>query len=102
MSMREAKGTTRRGFVKTVASGSAAVAVTGAVASSGSLQAQKRPQSLESRLEVLEKRLQQVEDVQAINRLQYAYNYYVEHMMKQEIIDCFADRPDVLLDWLEG
>jgi len=23
-------------------------------------------------------------------------------MMKQEIIDCFADRPDVLLDWLEG
>jgi hypothetical protein len=23
-------------------------------------------------------------------------------MMKQEIIDCFSDSPDVLLDWLEG
>jgi hypothetical protein len=54
------------------------------------------------RYDVLEKRLQRVEDVQAIERLQYAYNYYVEHMMKQEIIDCFADSPDVLLDWLEG
>ena len=43
-----------------------------------------------------------MEDIEAINRLQYAYNYYVEHMMKQEIIDCFADSPDVLLDWLEG
>jgi hypothetical protein len=50
----------------------------------------------------LEKRLQRVEDVQAIERLQYAYNYYVEHIMKQEIIDCFSDSPDVLLDWLEG
>ena len=50
----------------------------------------------------LEKRLQRVEDIQAIERLQYAYNYYVEHMLKQEIIDCFSDSPDVLLDWLEG
>lgn len=50
----------------------------------------------------LEKRLQRVEDVQSIERLQYAYNYYIEHMMKQEIIDCFSDSPDVLLDWLEG
>lgn len=54
------------------------------------------------RNDALEKRLQRVEDVQAIERLQYAYNYYVEHMMKQEIIDCFSDSPDVLLDWLEG
>jgi hypothetical protein len=55
-----------------------------------------------SKIKTLEKRLQQTEDVQAIERLQYAYNYYVEHMLKQEIIDCFADSPDVLLDWLEG
>ncbi len=54
------------------------------------------------RIEKLEKRLQRTEDIQAIERLQYAYNYYVEHMLKQEIIDCFADSPDVLLDWLEG
>ena len=50
----------------------------------------------------LEQRLQRAEDIQSIERLQYAYNYYVEHMLKQEIIDCFADSPDVLLDWLEG
>ena len=55
-----------------------------------------------SKMNTLEKRLQRTEDVQAIERLQYAYNYYVEHMLKQEIIDCFSDSPDVLLDWLEG
>ena len=55
-----------------------------------------------SRMGTLEKRLQRAEDVQAIERLQYAYNYYVEHMLKQEIIDCFSDSQDVLLDWLEG
>jgi hypothetical protein len=54
------------------------------------------------RINALETRLQRTEDVQAIERLQYAYNYYVEHMLKQEIIDCFADSPDVMLDWLEG
>jgi hypothetical protein len=104
MSKRGTKNTTRRGFVKKVATGTAAVAIAGrlAVDAAPALQGQKGPGSLESRLESLERRLQQVEDVQAINRLQYAYNYYVEHMMKQEIIDCFADSPDVLLDWLEG
>ncbi|MBN2320601.1 MAG: nuclear transport factor 2 family protein [Acidobacteria bacterium] len=57
---------------------------------------------IHSKMGALEKRLQRTEDIQAIERLQYAYNYYVEHMLKQEIIDCFADSPDVLLDWLEG
>jgi len=101
MSKRETKSTTRRGFVKEVATGGAVVAVAGAL-TAGCSQAAKNTESLEPRLAALEKRLQQVEDVQAINRLQYAYNYYVEHMMKQEIIDCFSDSPDVLLDWLEG
>lgn len=97
----ERKSTTRRGFVKEVAAGSAVVAVAGAL-TSGCSQAGKSAESLESRLDALEKRLRQVEDIQAIHRLQYAYNYYVEHMLKQEIIDCFSDSPDVLLDWLEG
>ncbi len=95
------KSTTRRGFVTGVAAGSAAVAVAGAL-TTGCSQSAKNAESLESRIQSLEKRLQHVEDVQAINRLQYAYNYYVEHMMKEEIIDCFSDSPDVLLDWLEG
>jgi len=54
------------------------------------------------KLNDLQQRLKHAEDIQAIERLQYAYNYYVEHMLKQEIIDCFADSPDVALDWLEG
>jgi hypothetical protein len=102
MSKKETRNTTRRGFVREVATGTTAVAVAGAFAVAGSSQTKKGSALLESRLEALEKRLQQVEDIQAINRLQYAYNYYVEHMMKQEVIDCFADSPDVLLDWLEG
>jgi hypothetical protein len=93
---------TRRGFVKDVAAGTAVVAVAGALSADCARSQSQGPGSLESRLEALEKRLQHVEDVQSINRLQYAYNYYVEHMMHQEIIDCFADSPDVLLDWLEG
>jgi hypothetical protein len=97
----ERKSTTRRGFVKEVAVGSAVVAVAGAL-TSGCATTGKSEQSLEARIDALEKRLRHVEDVQSINRLQYAYNYYVEHMMKQEIIDCFSDSPDVLLDWLEG
>ncbi len=102
MSRKESK-TTRRGFVKEVAAGTAVVAVAGTMAEAAPVpQAGKGAGSLEARMEALEKRLQHLEDIQAINRLQYAYNYYVEHMMKQEIIDCFADSPDVLLDWLEG
>jgi hypothetical protein len=102
MNKREIKSTARRRFVKNVAAGGAAVVVAGAITDGYSSQAGTQSGSLESRLEALEKRLQRVEDVQAIHRLQYAYNYYVEHMMKQEIIDCFSDSPDVLLDWLEG
>ena len=101
----ETRHSTRRGFVKEVARGTAAVAVAGAFAVEASPVSQagkKESGSIEARLNAVEKRLQNLEDIQAINRLQYAYNYYVEHMMKQEIIDCFADSPDVLLDWLEG
>ena len=101
MKNKKGSGTTRRGFVTKVATGGAVAAMAGAL-STGCSRSGKSSQSLESRIEALEKRLQQVEDIQAINRLQYAYNYYVEHMMKEEIIDCFSDSPDVLLDWLEG
>ncbi|HTY62601.1 MAG TPA: nuclear transport factor 2 family protein [Acidobacteriota bacterium] len=101
MAKKENSGTTRRGFVKKVAAGSAVAAVAGGL-TTGCSQSGKSAESLESKIAALEKRLQHVEDIQAIQRLQYAYNYYVEHMMKQEIIDCFSDSPDVLLDWLEG
>jgi len=102
MEKEKTKNTTRRGFVKEVAAGTAAVAATGAMAAGCASQGGRNTASLEERINALEMRLQHMEDIEAINRLQYAYNYYVEHMMKQEIIDCFADSPDVLLDWLEG
>lgn len=66
-------------------------------------------EEMEARLKVLEDqvktqagRLQVVEDIEAIKKLQKAYGYYVEHMMYQEIVDCFSDSEDVVLDWLEG
>ena len=98
------KSTTRRGFVKEVAAGTAAVAVAGAFVEAlpAAQGGKKGSVSVDDRLNALEQRLQHLEDIQAINRLQCCYNYYVEHMMKQEIIDCFADSPEVLLDWLEG
>jgi uncharacterized coiled-coil protein SlyX len=53
-------------------------------------------------IKTLEKKLTALEDIEAIKRLQKAYNYYVEHMMGPEIIDCFSDSKNVVLNWLEG
>ncbi len=61
-----------------------------------------RVAALEAKLAAQEKELTRLADIEAVKRLQKAYAYYVEHMMYQEIIDCFADSPDVVLDWLEG
>ncbi|HSW56916.1 MAG TPA: nuclear transport factor 2 family protein, partial [Dehalococcoidales bacterium] len=47
-------------------------------------------------------RLQEIEDINAIKQLQRKYGYYVQHMLRDEIVDCFADSPDVRLNWLEG
>lgn len=66
-------------------------------------------QALEARIGMLERKIEEqdkeitvLRDIEAIKKLQRAYGYYVEHMMHQEIIDCFSDSPDVVLDWLEG
>jgi hypothetical protein len=58
--------------------------------------------ALEKKVKAQEKELTRLKDIEAIKKLEKAYGYYVEHMMWQEIIDCFSDSPDVLLDWLEG
>jgi hypothetical protein len=57
---------------------------------------------LENKVKAQEKELTSLKDIEAIERLQKAYNYYVEYMLGKEIIDCFADSPDVVLDWIEG
>jgi hypothetical protein len=61
-----------------------------------------RIKTLEKKLKTQEKRMTTLEDIEAIKRLQKAYNYYVEHMLGDAIIDCFSDSKDVVLDWLEG
>ena len=61
-----------------------------------------RIEALEKKVEAQEKQLTVLKDIEAIKKLQKAYGYYVEHMMYQEIVDCFSDSPDVRLDWLEG
>jgi len=57
---------------------------------------------MEARLKALEKKVGLLDDVNEVKRLQRAYSYYVQHMMRDEIYDCFADSPDVRLHWLEG
>ena len=61
-----------------------------------------RIEALEKQVEEQQKEIRRLADIEAIKKLQKAYGYYVEHMMWREIIDCFADSPDVCLDWLEG
>jgi hypothetical protein len=61
-----------------------------------------RIEALEKKVKTQEKQLTVLKDIEAIKKLQKAYGYYVEHMMYQEIVDCFADSPDVRLNWLEG
>jgi hypothetical protein len=62
----------------------------------------KKLAALEKKVKAQEKELAKLKDIEAIKKLQKAYGYYVEHMMYQEIVDCFADSPDVRLNWLEG
>jgi hypothetical protein len=65
-------------------------------------QMEARIEAMEKRLKAQEKRISDLEDIEAIKRLQRAYNYFVEHMLGQDIIDCFSDSSDVELRWLEG
>ena len=61
-----------------------------------------KTEEMEARIKSLEKELQTVQDVQEIEKLQRIYGYYLEHWMSKEIIDLFADGPDVALEWPEG
>ena len=63
---------------------------------------QKTVEKLAAQVENLEKEVQTLKDIEAINRVQRAYGYYVEHMMGQEIIDLFSKSDDVYLEWIEG
>jgi len=56
---------------------------------------------LEKQITVMEnqiKDLQVLLDIEKIQKLQRIYGFYLEHWMVQEIIDCFAEGPDVKVD----
>jgi hypothetical protein len=60
---------------------------------------------LETRMTQLEnqmKALQTLQDVEDIKKLQRAYGYYLINWMHEELIDCFADSPDTILEWPQG
>jgi hypothetical protein len=59
-------------------------------------------EQLETRIKSLEKKVGMLEDIDAIKRLHRIYSYYVMYMLNKEIVDCFADHPDVGLYWIEG
>jgi hypothetical protein len=66
-------------------------------------------ESLEARIEELERRvaeqaglIRKQEDIEACKNLQKAYGFYVEHMMGQEIIDCFSKSEEVEIHFVEG
>ena len=54
-------------------------------------------EELEAKVKTLEARLQNLEDTEAIKKLQRAYGFYLEHWMAEDIIDCFADGEDTEL-----
>lgn len=57
---------------------------------------------IEKRIKELEKKVQVLQDLEDIKRLQRTYGYYLEHWMYEEIIDLFSDRPDTTLNIMVG
>lgn len=48
-------------------------------------------------LEELQKRVQNLEDVEAVKKLQIAYSHYLEHWEEEQLIGLFSKSPDVSL-----
>lgn len=58
--------------------------------------------SLENEVVNLKQQLQVLQDIEDIKRLQCAYGYYLDRWMSEEIIDCFANNPEVSGTFVEG
>ncbi|MCX7912422.1 MAG: nuclear transport factor 2 family protein, partial [Dehalococcoidales bacterium] len=54
-------------------------------------------EELEAKVKALEQRVRELEDIEAIKKLQRAYGYYLEHWMAEDLIDLFADSPEATL-----
>jgi len=59
-------------------------------------------ESLEARVEAMDKELTRLRDIEAIRRVEHAYNWYLVMWMHDEITDLFTDREDTTLEWPEG
>jgi hypothetical protein len=59
-------------------------------------------ESLEAKVEAMNKELTRLRDIEAIRRVEHAYNWYLVQWMHDEIIDLFADREDTSAEWAEG
>jgi hypothetical protein len=57
---------------------------------------------MEARIKMLESQVANLRDIEEIKRLQKAYGYYLEHFMSDEIMDLFADSPDLVLNGAAG
>jgi hypothetical protein len=59
-------------------------------------------ESLEAKVEAMEKELTRLKDIDAIRRVEHAYNWYLVQWMQDEIVNLFADREDSEAEWAEG
>jgi SnoaL-like domain len=55
----------------------------------------ERLSAMEARLAELERQVRAAADVQAIERLQYQYGYYLDKCLYEEVVDLFAAEPEV-------
>jgi hypothetical protein len=56
----------------------------------------------EAKIKELKKKVAVLEDIESIQKLQKLYGFYLEHWMYEEIIDCFSDSPDAVLNLVAG
>jgi hypothetical protein len=61
-----------------------------------------RLKSLEDTVTAMQTKIRDLEDINAIERLQCAYGYYLEHWMSDDIIALFADLPETSATFVEG
>ena len=54
-------------------------------------------EELEAKIKALEDKIQTLEDIEEIKKLQRAYGYYLENWMTDEVADLFSDSPDVVV-----
>jgi hypothetical protein len=81
----------RFSFVAAQAVSVAVAVLVGACSSGPSPEEAARVEALAAQIDALERRKERIEDVNAIERLQHAYGYYVDRALWDEVANLFAD-----------